>query len=182
MRRDRRAPEPRASTSSSPTTTASRRSCPPALAVVNPQRADSAYPDRRLAGSGVAFKIAQLLLADEPGGPAAALELADLATIGTVADVAPIVGENRAIARLGLDRLRTRAAAGDRGAAGRAPASRAARVDLETVAFALAPRLNAAGRVGEALDGRPPPARRGPRRRRPRSRRSSRRPTRRGAT
>ena len=99
------------STSSSPTTTASRRCCPPALAIVNPHRADATYPDRRLAGSGVAFKLAQLLLADEPGGPAAALDLADLATIGTVADVAPILGENRAIARLGLERLATRAAA-----------------------------------------------------------------------
>ena len=79
---------------------------PAALAVVNPHRPDSVYPDRRLAGSGVAFKVAQLLLADEPGGPAAALDLTDLATIGTVADVAPIIGENRAIARLGLDRLR----------------------------------------------------------------------------
>ena len=79
---------------------------PAALAIVNPHRPDSTYPDRRLAGSGVAFKVAQLLLADEPGGPAAALDLADLATIGSVADVAPIVGENRAIARLGLERLR----------------------------------------------------------------------------
>ena len=79
---------------------------PPAVAVVNPHRADSRYPDARLAGSGVAFKVAQLILRDEPGGVAAALELADLATIGTVADVAPIVGENRAIARLGLDLMR----------------------------------------------------------------------------
>ena len=67
---------------------------------------DSRYPDQRLAGSGVAFKVAQLVLADVPGGPAFALSLADLATIGTVADVAPIVGENRAIARLGLELLR----------------------------------------------------------------------------
>ena len=80
---------------------------PPAYAVVNPHRPDATYPDRRLAGSGVAFKVAQLLLADLPGGRQAALDLADLATIGTVADVAPVVGENRAIARLGLERLRT---------------------------------------------------------------------------
>lgn len=80
---------------------------PPAAALVNPHRPDSAYPDPRLAGSGIAFKCAQLLLAGVPGGAEAALELTDLATIGTVADVAPIVGENRAIARLGLERLRT---------------------------------------------------------------------------
>ena len=59
----------------------------------------------------MAFKVAQLVLAGVPGGPERALALAELATIGTVADVAPILGENRAIARLGLDRLRTAAAA-----------------------------------------------------------------------
>jgi single-stranded-DNA-specific exonuclease len=124
---------------------------PPALAVVNPHRADSSYPDTRLAGSGIAFKVAQLLLAEIPGGPEAALELADLATIGTVADVAPIVGENRAIARLGLDRLRTKTRPGIAALLERAKIAPEA-VDLDTIAFALAPRLNAAGRVGEALE------------------------------
>src|SRR5207245_11120506 len=64
---------------------------PPALALVNPQRADSRYPQLRLAGSGVAFKLAQLLLAGVPGGPEAALDLADLATIGSIADLVPIL-------------------------------------------------------------------------------------------
>lgn len=123
---------------------------PAALAVVNPHRPDAVYPDRRLAGSGVAFKIAQLLLANEPGGPTAALELADLATVGTVADVAPIVGENRAIARLGLELLRNRPRPGIVALLERARMETKA-LDLETVAFALAPRLNAAGRMGEAL-------------------------------
>ncbi len=124
---------------------------PPALAVVNPHRADSIYPDRRLAGAGVAFKVAQLLLADLPGGPAAALAMADLATIGTVADVAPIVGENRAIARLGLERLRVDPRPGIAALLERARVAPAA-VDLDTISFAIAPRLNAAGRVGEALE------------------------------
>lgn len=123
---------------------------PPALAVVNPHRADSAYPDRRLAGSGVAFKLAQLLLADLPGGPEAALDLADLATIGSVADVAPIVGENRAIARLGLERLRRQPRPGIAALLERARVAPGS-IDLETVSFALAPRLNAAGRMGEAM-------------------------------
>jgi single-stranded-DNA-specific exonuclease len=124
---------------------------PPALALVNPMRADSAYPHRRLAGSGVAFKLAQLLLADAPDGPALALSLADLATIGTVADVAPVLGENRAIARLGLDRIRTSPRSGIAALlerAGVAPET----ADLETVAYVLAPRINAAGRVGEPSD------------------------------
>jgi single-stranded-DNA-specific exonuclease len=123
---------------------------PPALAVVNPHRSDATYPDTRLAGSGVAFKIAQLLLAGVDGGPAAALDLADLATIGTVADLAPIVGENRAIARLGLERLRERPRPGVAALLERARIAPAA-LDLETVSFSLAPRLNAAGRMGEAL-------------------------------
>ncbi len=124
---------------------------PPAAALVNPHSPDSRYPDQRLAGSGVAFKVAQLVLAGEPGGPAFALGLADLATIGTVADVAPIVGENRAIARLGLELLRHGPRPGIAALLERAKVAPAA-VDLETVAFAIAPRLNAAGRVGEALE------------------------------
>jgi len=118
---------------------------PPALALVNPHRADSMYPDRRLAGSGIALTLARLLLGE------AALDLADLAAIGTVADVAPVLGENRAIVRLGLERIRTAARPGIAAllaAARVAPAD----VDLETLSFAIAPRLNAAGRVGEALD------------------------------
>ncbi len=124
---------------------------PAAIAIVNPHRPDATYPDRRLAGSGVAFKVAQLLLAGEPGGPASALDLADLATIGSVADVAPIVGENRAIARLGLELLRRNPRPGIAALLERARVAPGA-IDLETVAFAIAPRLNAAGRVGEALE------------------------------
>jgi single-stranded-DNA-specific exonuclease len=124
---------------------------PPAVAIVNSHRPDSVYPDRRLAGSGVAFKLAQLLLDGEEGGPSAAVDLADLATIGTVADVAPIVGENRAIARLGLDRIRNRPRPGIAALLARAGVEPGA-ADLQTISFALAPRLNAAGRVGEALE------------------------------
>ena len=114
---------------------------PPAVAVVNPQRLDAVYPGAGLAGAGVAFKLAQLLLG------AGALDLADLATIGTVADVAPIVGENRAIARLGLAQLRANQRPGIRALLAKAGVD-AARLDLEQVAFAIAPRLNAVGRIG----------------------------------
>jgi single-stranded-DNA-specific exonuclease len=118
---------------------------PAALAIVNPHRADATYPEQRLAGSGVAFTVARLLIGD------AALGLADLAAIGTVADLAPVLGENRAIVRLGLELLRAEPRPGLAAllaAAGLAPAD----VDLESLAFAVAPRLNAAGRVGEAFD------------------------------
>jgi single-stranded-DNA-specific exonuclease len=124
---------------------------PAAAALVNPHRADSAYPDPGLSGAGVAFAVARLLLGSLAGAADEALELADLATIGTVSDVVPVLGENRAIARLGLARMRTAPRPGIAALlerAGTAPAG----VDLETVGFVLAPRLNAAGRVGEALD------------------------------
>jgi single-stranded-DNA-specific exonuclease len=123
---------------------------PAAVAIVNPQRTDSRYPERRLAGSGVAFKLAQLLLADEPGGPEAALALTDLATIGSVADVVPILGETRAIVQLGLERLRTEPRPGIVALLASAGVAATA-VDMETIGFALAPRINAAGRMGEAL-------------------------------
>jgi single-stranded-DNA-specific exonuclease len=124
---------------------------PPALAVVNPHRQDSVYPDRRLSGSAVAFKVAQLLLAGESGGAGFALGLADLATIGGVADLAPVIGENRAIARLGLERMRAAPRAGVTAMLRRAGGD-AAKADLETIAYTIAPRLNAAGRVGEAAE------------------------------
>ncbi|MFI5227007.1 MAG: single-stranded-DNA-specific exonuclease RecJ [Candidatus Limnocylindrales bacterium] len=124
---------------------------PAAVAVVNPHRVDSRYPDDRLSGSGVAFVVARLLLADEPGGPEFALTLAESAVIGTVSDIAPILGENRAIARLGLERMRTAPRPGIAALLARAGIARGD-VDLETVAFSLAPRLNAAGRVGDPLD------------------------------
>jgi single-stranded-DNA-specific exonuclease len=118
---------------------------PHAVAIVNPHRADATYPERRLAGSGVAFTLARLLL----GG--AALELADLAAIGTVADLAPVLGENRAIVQLGLERLRSGPRPGLAALLSLARLS-PADVDLERLAFSVAPRLNAAGRVGEAFD------------------------------
>jgi single-stranded-DNA-specific exonuclease len=122
---------------------------PPSLALVNPQRADSRYPERRLAGSGVAFKLAQLLLADEPNGAEAALDLVDLAAIGSIADLIPILGETRAIVRLGLAAIAREPRPGV--AALLAAASiTAERVDVEALSFAVAPRINAAGRVGES--------------------------------
>jgi len=116
---------------------------PPAIAVVNPHRSDSAYPDRRLAGAGVAFKLAQLLLGAD------ALALADLAAIGTIADVAPLVGENRAIVRLGLDLLRKAPRPGLAALLKTSDEERA-RLDVETISYGVAPRLNAVGRVGDA--------------------------------
>jgi single-stranded-DNA-specific exonuclease len=123
---------------------------PSALALVNPRREDAAYPERHLTGAGVAFKVAGLLLDGTAAGRARFLDLADLAAIGTVADLAPLLGENRAIVRLGLDRMRTAPRAGIAAllaASGIAPE----RADADAIAWAIAPRINAAGRVGEAM-------------------------------
>jgi single-stranded-DNA-specific exonuclease len=119
---------------------------PPAIAVVNPHREDSRYPDTRLTGSGVAYKLASLLVPQ-----ADPWEWADLATVGTVADVAPVLGENRSIVRLGLEGLALGRNPGLAALAERAGLPPGAS-SLDAVAFALAPRLNAAGRVGEAED------------------------------
>ena len=122
---------------------------PRALALVNPHRPDSRYPDARLSGAGVAFKVAQLLMGQRPGGAEAALGLADLAAIGSVADVMPMDGENRCIMRLGLGRL---SEARRPGLAALMASARLdpARIELEDLGFALAPRINAMGRVGDA--------------------------------
>ena len=135
---------------------------PAAVAIVNPHRADAVYPDPELSGSGVAFTVARLVLGALADAEGEALDLADLATIGTVSDVAPILGENRAIARLGLEKMRTNPRPGIAALLERGNV-RGGVIDLETVGFVLAPRLNAAGRVGEALDAAQPPARGDPR-------------------
>jgi single-stranded-DNA-specific exonuclease len=136
-----------------------------AVAVVNPVREDSAYPERSLTGAGVAWKVAHLLIGElggegsgsgipAAGGglalPQVVREMADLALIGTVADVAPILGENRSIARLGLEQLRIGARPGLAALLERAGVA-SDRLDLDDIGFAIAPRLNAAGRMGEAV-------------------------------
>ena len=121
---------------------------PAALALVNAQRPESAYPDRRLSGAGMAFKVAQLLLADTPGGPEEALSLADLAAVGSIADVVPILGENRSIVRLGLARLETAPRPGLEALMVNARIDRDG-VSTEDIAFGLAPRINAMGRIGD---------------------------------
>lgn len=121
---------------------------PAAIALVNLQRPDSSYPDRRLSGAGVAFKVAQLLMSTRPGGARAALQLADLAAIGSIADVVPIAGENRAIVRLGLRRLETQPRPGMAALLASARLN-GERVSSDDIAFGLAPRINAMGRIGD---------------------------------
>src|SRR5580765_3412175 len=75
---------------------------PPALAVINPKRADCTYPDKSLAGVGVALKLVQALLTTSGRGTEHLPHFVKIAAIGALADVVPLVGENRVIARYGL--------------------------------------------------------------------------------
>jgi len=119
---------------------------PRASAVVDPHRPDCAYPDPDLTGAGLSYKLAAALL--ERHGVAAD-GLAAVAAIGTVADLAPMTGESRAIVRLGLEELATTKHAGLRALLSRGcdvPSQPTAR-DL---AFGVVPRVNAAGRIADA--------------------------------
>src|ERR671931_364004 len=119
---------------------------PAALAVINPKRRDCSYPDKDLAGVGVALKLVQSLCrATEreswlPG-------FIKVAAIGTLADVVPLVGENRVIAKIGLDLLSRgphkvglRSLLDISGLSGKV-------IDSYHISFMLAPRVNAAGRM-----------------------------------
>jgi single-stranded-DNA-specific exonuclease len=119
---------------------------PPAFAVINPKRTDCSYPDKYLAGVGVALKLVQALCrkADRekllPG-------FIKVAAIGTLADVVPLVGENRVIAKVGLEMLSRgphkvglRSLLDICGLTGKT-------IDSYHIAFLLAPRVNAAGRM-----------------------------------
>ncbi len=136
---------------------------PVAEAVVNPRRSDCPYPFKDLAGVGVAFKVAQALLRVEakvplslPAGgeksrfPCTEDDLVDLVALGTIADMVPLQGENHALVRRGLARINAAPCPGLQAL------MNVARVEPGTVtasrvSFSLAPRLNAAGRIGEAL-------------------------------
>ena len=125
---------------------------PDAVAVVNPHRLDCPFPFKQLAGAGVALHVA-LALAERRLDPAARATLEpalfQLAALGTVCDVMPLVDLNRAIVRHGLLALNRRPIAGLAALARRAGLTRPW-VEAEDIAFKIGPRLNAAGRLTEA--------------------------------
>ncbi len=119
---------------------------PRAVAVVDPHRLDSTYPDPDLTGAGLSYKLAAALL-DRRGRPADGL--AAVAAIGTVADMAPMTGESRAIVRLGLEELASTPHAGLRALLRRGSSTPAA-PSARDLAFGVVPRINAAGRIADA--------------------------------
>jgi single-stranded-DNA-specific exonuclease len=119
---------------------------PRAIAVVDPHRVDCAYPDADLTGAGLSYKLAAALL-DRHGVPDDGL--AALAAIGTVADMAPMTGESRAIVRLGLEELARTDRAGLRALLARA-ADAPGQPTARDLAFGVVPRINAAGRIADA--------------------------------
>ena len=119
---------------------------PDALAVINPKRRDCSYPDKHLAGAGIAFKLVQAMC-ERRGIEKFGQGFLKIAALGTIADVVPLVGENRVLAKLGLQALSDgpnaaglRALLEEAGLAGK-------KIDCYHVGFVIAPRINAAGRM-----------------------------------
>ena len=117
---------------------------PEAIAVVNPHRPDGGYPHRNLSGVGVAFKLACALSGDSE---AVLKEYADMVCLGTVADVMPLVGENRVFVDRGLQSLRTTHRPGIAALMAECNCDPNT-LNASSIGFILAPRINAAGRIG----------------------------------
>ena len=124
---------------------------PDALAVLNPNQPGCEYPCKGLCGAGVAFKVVQALLEGTPDERLLPSFL-KMVAIATVADAVPLTGENRVIVKLGLDGLRDPRNAGLKALIEVAAVDVSKRVRTGDVAFRLAPRINAAGRMDVARD------------------------------
>jgi len=129
---------------------------PPAYAIINPKVKKCQYPFKDLAGVGVAFKLAQAIIASDKNNifpPGYEKWLLDLVAIGTVTDVMPLLGENRALLKYGLIVLNKTKRIGLELLAKKAgiwPVTEAELINSENIGFVLGPRLNAAGRMDHA--------------------------------
>jgi single-stranded-DNA-specific exonuclease len=120
---------------------------PPALAIINPKVPGDTYPDKNLAGVGVAYKLAEALSADSSRSTLDGV--LDLVALGTVADLAPLIGENRGLVRRGLETIRQATRQGLLSLAA-VSAMQIGKTTASQIGFVLGPRLNAAGRLKSA--------------------------------
>src|SRR4030066_914738 len=122
---------------------------PPAFAIINPKQLNDKYPEKNLAGVGLAYKNIESFFQSQQT-PLDPRENLDLVAIGTVADLVPITGENRSLVRTGLEYLRQPRRQGIMALIG-VSGLVAPRITTTDISFALAPRLNASGRLESAL-------------------------------
>ncbi len=127
---------------------------PPAVAIINAKQPGCRYPFKDLAGVGIAYKLAQALLFvtnhyEKRAVPLEEDDLLDLVALGTVADMVPLIGENRALVKRGLEKLCNPQRLGVRALMARARVN-PHRVSASTIGYVLGPRLNAAGRLDTA--------------------------------
>jgi single-stranded-DNA-specific exonuclease len=130
---------------------------PPAVAVIDTKRADCPYPFKSLSGVGIALKLAQALLRVNRQVPIVAAhspvdeeQLFDLVALGTVADLSPLLGENRSLVKKGLTEMNRARRLGLSAMMGQAQIEPES-VTAATISYVLGPRLNAAGRIGDAM-------------------------------
>ncbi|HSG25770.1 MAG TPA: single-stranded-DNA-specific exonuclease RecJ [Anaerolineales bacterium] len=124
---------------------------PRTAALINPKQPDDPYPEKVLAGVGVAYKLAKALIEAFQPEELTADDLLDLVAIGTVADLVPLVGENRMLVRKGLEYLKTPQRQGLASLMGVSGIT-AAKISASDIGFRIGPRINAAGRIGDAQD------------------------------
>jgi len=131
------------------------KNLPQALAVINPKQHGDPYPEKELAGVGLAYKLAAGLVYKIGAGNGDLIPNAedylDLVALGTVADLAPLKGENRSLVRRGLERIRRPRRQGLMALIG-VSGLHSERITATDIGFALGPRLNAAGRLESALN------------------------------
>jgi single-stranded-DNA-specific exonuclease len=126
---------------------------PPAVAVLDPHRSDSAYPEKVLCGAGVAFKLLHALFERRGRGVEDLYKYLDLVAIPTIADLVPLTGENRVLARFGLKVLERTPNPGLRALLRVSGLKAGAPINAGKIAFVIGPRINAVGRMGEAMRG-----------------------------
>ncbi len=123
---------------------------PPAFAILDPKRPGDNYPFSELCGTGVAFKLAQAYALSQGWPDSATDNLLDLVVVATASDIVPLIGENRILARLGLQQLNAMPSAGL--AALIRQSRRVQPLGISDVVFGLGPMINAAGRLGDARE------------------------------